>query len=213
MKPRFEDLVRIYEGQQYHEIRICGLSRKLPVVRVTDGIWIASNAQLVFGDVEFIVRVGEKLAEAISGFDPELVVVPEAKSLAIAHEVAKNLSHEVYAVARKGSKAYMDSPMEEIVESITTKEPQRLVLDEIAVKRISGKNVALIDDAISTGATIRALENLTRRANGRIACKAAVWLEGASHPLTDLTCLGTLPLFVRVDLYREMLSRYEAGQR
>lgn len=213
MIPRFEDLVRVYKGQKHHEIRTCGLSRRLPVVSVSEGIWIASNAQLVFGDVEFIVRAGEKLAEAISRFDPELLLVPEAKCVAIAHEVARNLSHDAYAVARKGTKAYMDSAIEEAVESITTKEPQRLVLDGVAIKRISGRRIALIDDAVSTGGTIRALENLTRRANGKIVCKAAVWLEGASYSPTDLVFLSTLPLFVRVDLYRGMLSRYREGRR
>ena len=191
------EFVRRYRGERYFEVEVAGLKRKLPVVNVGDGVWIASNASLVLGDVKFISVVGRELAKRIARFNPEVIVTPEAKSLAIAYEVARNLGLKRYVVARKSVKAYMQRYVVEEVKSITTREPQKLVLTEEDVEQIRGKRVCLLDDVVSTGGTIRALERLVVRAGGEVVCKAAVWLEGPWCRDMPLIYLSVLPVFVK----------------
>ena len=101
--------VLLYRGQKTYRINMLGLTRELPVVNVSEGVWIASNAELVLGDVEFIERAGESLAEKVRPFKPDVILTPEAKSIALAYEVSKRLGHRRYVIARKSVKAYMKS--------------------------------------------------------------------------------------------------------
>jgi len=188
--------VRKYSGEKKFEINIAGLKRTLPVVSVAEGVWIASNAELVLGDVEFISTVARELAGRIKQFNPEVIVTPEAKSLAIAYEVARQLGHKRYIVARKSVKAYMQGALIEEVKSITTRELQILVLSSRDASYIKGKRVCILDDVVSTGGTLRALENLVLKAGGIIACRAAVWLEGPWCKDKDIIFLSVLPVFV-----------------
>lgn len=189
-------LVREYGGESFLEIEIAGLRRSLPIVDVGNGIHIASNASLVLSDVEFISVVGRELAKKVKDFRPEIIVTPEAKSLAVACEVARNLAHKRYVVARKGVKAYMRNYIVEEVKSITTREPQLLVLSIDDVDLIRGKRVCLLDDVVSTGGTIKALERLVIKSGGSVVCRAAVWLEGPWCVDMPLTYLSMLPIFV-----------------
>lgn len=190
------ELIRPYRGERFFEIEVCGLRRKLPIVQVGEGVWIASNAELVFGDVEFISTVSEELAKRASRYKPEVLVTPEAKALALAYALSKSLGHSRYVVARKSVKAYMGEVIVEEVKSITTKEPQILVLTKDDAEKITGKRVCLFDDVVSTGGTMTALEKLVKRAGGNVVCKAAVWLEGTWYDPKDLIYLSTLPVFV-----------------
>lgn len=188
-----------YEGQDFYEIEICGLKRKLPVRKVSDGVWVASNHKLVLGsDVEFTQKVGEKLAEKLreSGKNPEVLLTAESKSLPLTYEVAKNLGHRGVAVARKSEKAYMANPVRINVKSITTSNQQKLVLDEQNQKSIKDKKVCLIDDVVSTGGTMKSLERLAEKVGAEVVCKAAVWLEGTDYQ-GDLIHLGELPVFTK----------------
>ncbi len=186
-----------YDGRDFYEIEICGLKRKLPVRRVSEDLYIASNHDLVLGcDIEFTKRVGEELAEKIkkSGKNPEVLFTAEAKALPFVYEVAKNLGHEKIAVARKSKKDYMEEPIGTKMKSITTEGEQDLVLDRANQEKIEGRRVCLIDDVVSTGKTIDTLEEFTNRLNGKVACRAAIWLEGENYS-KDLIYLDELPLF------------------
>lgn len=188
--------VIVYEGQNYYEVDIKGLKRSLPVVEVSPGIFIASDAELILGDIEFIEKVAEALSNKIMQFSPSIVITPEAKAIALAYEVSRNLRHKKFIVARKSLKAYMKKYLVEPVSSITTTEEQKLILTEEDIKLIKGKRTCIIDDVVSTGGTIKALENLVQRAEGEVVCKATIWKEGPWYNDTDLVFLSRLPVFV-----------------
>jgi adenine phosphoribosyltransferase len=191
--------VKIYRGQAHHFVKLCGLRRRLPIVEVDEDVWIASDVELILGDVEFIVRAAGMLVEKIKPFNPEVILTPEAKSIALAYEVSRLLGHKKFVVARKGVKAYMKDYVVEFVRSITTKEKQKLILTREDMKCLKGRRVCILDDVISTGGTLRVLEALARRAGGAIVCKAAVWKEGPWYGERDLIFLDVLPIFVGKD--------------
>lgn len=197
------DLVKLYENQAFYTSEICGLLRDLPIRHVDDDIWIASNHELVLCDIEFTQAVGKELASRIKEYKPDCLFTAESKSLPIVYETAKNLDHKVIAVARKSSKAYMDSYIEEEVKSITTAHPQKLVIDKENIEKISKKRVCTIDDVVSTGGTMNALKNLVSKSKGEIVCEAAVWLEGPWYK-GNLTYLSILPVFVSEKRYKAM---------
>lgn len=186
-----------YEGQKFYEISICGLKRKLPVRKVDEGVWIASNHELVLGsDPEFTEKVGREMARKIeeSEKDPEVLLTAESKSLPLTYEVARNLGHDAVAVSRKSRKAYMANLVRINVKSITTSSQQKLVLDQENKESIEGKRICLIDDVVSTGGTMKSLQKLAEKAGAKVVCRAAVWLEGKEYQ-GDLIHLGELPVF------------------
>jgi adenine phosphoribosyltransferase len=168
----------------------------LLIVGVDEGLWIASNAPLVLGDVEFISKAAELLSEKIEPFRPQVLVTAEAKSIALTYEVAKRLGLKRYVIARKKPKAYMGKYITESVKSITTKEKQSLILTEDDAENVRGKMVCILDDVISTGGTIDALVKLVTKAGGNVACKAAVWREGPWYDAKEIIFLMNLPIFV-----------------
>jgi len=188
--------ILVYRGQSHYEIEVEGLKRSLPIVEVSPGTFIASDAELILGDVEFIEKVAKALSSKIKQFSPSIVVTPEAKAIALAYEVSKNLGHKKFVVARKSLKAYMKKYLVESVSSITTTEEQKLVLADDDIDLVKGKRVCILDDVISTGGTIKALEKLVQRAKGKIVCKAAIWKEGSWYKNEDLIFLSKLPVFV-----------------
>ena len=188
--------ILVYRGQSHYEIEVEGLKRSLPIVEVSPGTFIASDAELILGDVEFIEKVAKALSSKIKQFSPSIVVTPEAKAIALAYEVSKNLGHKKFVVARKSLKAYMKKYLVESVSSITTMEEQKLVLADDDIDLVKGKRVCILDDVISTGGTIKALEKLVQRAEGKIVCKAAIWKEGSWYKNEDLIFLSKLPVFV-----------------
>lgn len=185
-----------YIGQSYYEIEIEGLKRRLPIVEVSPGTFIASDAELILGDVEFIEKAAKALANKIRHFSPNVIVTPEAKAIALAYEVSRNLGHKKFVVARKSLKAYMKKYLVESVKSITTAEKQEIILADDDIELIKGRRVCILDDVVSTGGTIKALEKLVQRAEGEIVCKAAIWKEGSWYKDEDLIFLSKLPVFV-----------------
>ena len=192
----------------WYTTNVCGLTRKLPIVKVNEDTWIASNAELVFGcDIEFTEVVGRELALRLKSYNVECLLVPEVKGIPIAYVVARNLNHKTFAVARKSIKSYMEEPIiREKVTSITTKSAQNLVLDRVNIDRIKNKKVAVIDDVVSTGGTIKASKNLLSKANARLVCGAVVWIEGPDYKGKDVIYLDKLPIFVTKEKY-ELLTR------
>ena len=174
-----------------YEMDICGLKRDLPICKVTDDLYI--GAFVMFGDVELTVHCAAELLKKAPEYD--YLLAPEAKSIPLLYEMARQSGAEKYFVARKGAKAYMSDTFEVSVRSITTMHVQKLVLDKADAELIRGKRMLILDDVISTGESLHATEELVRQAGGIIAGKMAVLAEGEAYDRDDIIVLGKLPLF------------------
>ena len=175
----------------YYTIDIAGMKRDLKLFPVNDDLQIA--AFVLFGDVEITEHSAAKLLELAPDFD--LIVTAEAKSIPLAYEMARQAGQNDYIVARKGVKIYMDDVLSVNVKSITTENVQTLFLGKDEAQRIKGKRILVLDDVISTGDSLHAIENLVLAAGGDIVGKMAVLAEGAAYDREDITVLGKLPLF------------------
>jgi len=173
-----------------YEIDIAGMKRSLPLCPVTDDLYI--GAFVMFGDVELTQHAAGELLRRAGEFD--LIVAPEAKSIPLAYEMSRQ-SGIPYVIARKKAKAYMTGVFEVTVQSITTAGEQTLIIDTADAEKIRGKRIAVVDDVISTGESLRATEELVRQAGGQIVAKLAVLAEGDAADRPDLTVLAPLPLF------------------
>ena len=174
-----------------YEIDIAGLKRDLPLCKVTDDLYI--GAFVMFGDVEVTVHAAAELLKRAPEYD--YIIAPEAKSIPLLYEMARQSGAEKYFLARKGPKAYMSGVFEVAVKSITTMSIQKLVIDTADAEMIRGKRMLIVDDVISTGESLHAMEELVTRAGGIIAGKMAVLAEGAAQDRDDIIYLAPLPLF------------------
>jgi adenine phosphoribosyltransferase len=148
---------------------------------------------IMFSDVEMTVRCAGELLKKVPEFD--VILTAEAKGIPLAYEMARQ-SEKNYIVARKMSKLYMEQPVQIEVQSITTESKQRLYLDSNEVEMLRGKNILIVDDVISTGGSLYALERLVSIANGHIAAKATVLAEGVAADRSDIIFLEKLPVFL-----------------
>ena len=174
-----------------YEMDIAGLKRELPLCRVTDDLYI--GAFVMFGDVELTVHCAAELLKRAPEYD--YIIAPEAKAIPLLYEMARQSGAEKYFLARKGAKAYMTGVFEVEVRSITTMHIQKLVIDTADAELIKGKRMLIIDDVISTGESLHAMEELVTRAGGIIAGKMAFLAEGDAYNRSDIITLGKLPLF------------------
>ena len=174
-----------------YEMDIAGLKRELPVCKVTDDLYIA--AFVIFGDVELTVHSAEKLLERAPEYD--YLIAPEAKAIPLVYEMARQSGANKYFVARKKAKAYMQGVFSVDVKSITTDAVQTLILDQTDAELIRGKRMLIIDDVISTGESLYAVEQLVEKCGGIVAGRMAVLAEGAAADRSDIICLAPLPLF------------------
>jgi adenine phosphoribosyltransferase len=179
---------------EYYTITVAGLRRRLPVIRISDHLAIASFVML--GDTELIERTAQALYEhpALPRYDIDILVCPEAKAIPLTHVLAELLQVN-YIVVRKSQKSYMKNPVIEKVKSITTAGEQFLVLDGIDVEKIRGRNVCIVDDVVSTGGSLKGLESLLTKVGCKVIAKAAVLLEEAGYSGEDLIYLEKLPIF------------------
>ena len=174
-----------------YTIKVAGLTRHLPICKVNDSLSI--GAFVIFGDVELTVRC----AEALLAIAPEhdYMISPEAKSIPLIYEMARQSGINRYFLARKSPKLYMRGVFESDVVSITTAHPQKLYLDLDDAEFMRGKRILIIDDVISTGESIQAVEDLVKKAGGIVAGKMAILAEGDARQRTDIRFLEPLPLF------------------
>lgn len=177
---------------KYYTIKIAGIEKNLEMFPVSDKLDIA--AFIIFDDVELTVKGCEELLEKVPEFD--CVLTPEAKSIPIAYEMARQ-SGKPYVIARKGVKVYMRNPLEVTVNSITTKNEQKLFLGETEVNKIKGKRVLIVDDVISTGESLAAVRELVAKAGGIEAAACAFLAEGDAADRKDIIFLEKLPLFFK----------------
>ena len=174
-----------------YEMDIAGLKRDLPICPVSDDLSI--GAFVMFGDVELTVHCAAELLKLAPEYD--YLIAPEAKAIPLLYEMARQSGAEKYFLARKGAKAYMSGVFEVEVKSITTAAVQKLVIDTADAELIRGKRMLILDDVISTGESLRAMETLVTEAGGIIAGKMAVLAEGDAIKRDDIIVLGPLPLF------------------
>lgn len=174
-----------------YEMDIAGLKRDLPLCRVTDDLYI--GAFVMFGDVELTVHCAAELLKRAPEYD--YLIAPEAKAIPLLYEMARQSGAEKYFLARKGAKAYMTGVFEVEVRSITTMHIQKLAIDTADAEMIKGKKILIVDDVISTGESLHAMEELVNRAGGIIAGKMAVLAEGDAKDRDDIITLAPLPLF------------------
>lgn len=176
---------------KYYEMTIAGLKRRLPIVRIKPGLSIASF--VVLGDCEIVTAAAPLIAQKLPEID--FIMTAEAKGIPLVNEVCRVLGHPRYIVARKSVKSYMTDPVEISVDSITTQRAQSLYLDKNDAELIKGKKVALLDDVISTGESLRAMEELAKKAGAIVVAKAAILAEGDAADRDDIIYLEKLPLF------------------
>lgn len=175
---------------KFYKLKVAGLERELPICPLNENLYIAGF--VMFSDVELTVNCAKELIKKIPEHD--VIVTAESKGIPLAYEMAKQLN-EKYIVARKMNKLYMQSPIHVEVKSITTEKLQVLYLDSLEADYLTGKRVLIVDDVISTGESLRALETLVNSAGGKIVGKAAVLAEGDAADRDDIIFLEKLPLF------------------
>ena len=185
--------ILLYGGNKImtYEMDIAGLKRDLTICPVTDDLSI--GAFVMFGDVELTVHCAAELLKLAPEYD--YLIAPEAKAIPLLYEMARQSGAEKYFLARKGAQAYMSGVFEVEVKSITTAAVQKLVIDTADAEMIRGKRMLILDDVISTGESLRAMETLVTEAGGIIAGKMAVLAEGDAINRDDIIVLGPLPLF------------------
>ena len=174
-----------------HPMTIAGLKRELPICRVTDDLYI--GAFVIFGDVELTVACAKALLEKAPEYD--YIITAESKGIPLAYEMARQAGDEKWLLARKGAKLYMQNVFSVEVKSITTDHVQKLYLDGADAALMQGKRILIVDDVISTGESLRALEALVEMAGGQIVGRMAILAEGDAQSREDLIYLEKLPVF------------------
>ena len=175
-----------------HRMTIAGVMRDLPICKVTDDLYI--GAFIMFGDAEITVACAkELLARAPKEYD--YLLTAEAKSIPLIHEMARQSGASEYFVARKGMKVYLTDAIHVSVHSITTQHEQELYLSGADAEMIRGKRILIVDDVISTGESLQAMEALVAQAGGTVTGRMAVLAEGAAQKRSDIKFLAPLPVF------------------
>ncbi|MBR7147739.1 MAG: adenine phosphoribosyltransferase [Firmicutes bacterium] len=175
----------------FYELKVAGLTRQLPIVAVSEELAIASFVML--GDCEMVTAAAPLVAQRLPEVD--YLVTAEAKGIPLVQEMARVMGMKTYIVARKSEKAYMENTISSTLVSITTQKPQTLYLDGKDGALLKGKRVAVVDDVISTGESLRALEELMKACGANVVAKAAVLAEDKAADRDDIIFLGKLPLF------------------
>lgn len=175
----------------YYTMTVAGLERNLPICPVSDTLSIAGF--VIFGDPELTVACAKELLAKAPEYD--YIITAEAKGIPLAHEMARQAGDARYILARKAPKLYMRDVFSVSVHSITTAKEQRLHLDGEDAARMKGKKILIVDDVISTGESLKALETLVEEAGGEICGRMAILAEGDAQERPDLIYLEKLPLF------------------
>lgn len=176
-----------------YTMNIAGLRRDLPLCKITDDLYI--GAFICFGDAEITVACAREMLKLLEPGSYDYLFTAEAKSIPLIHEMARQSGASKYFIARKGPKAYMPDPICVEDQSITTAGTQKLYLGRDDADLICGKRIVLMDDVISTGGSLLAMEALVKMAGGTVVDRIAVLAEGDAAERTDIKFLEKLPLF------------------
>ena len=177
--------------KRFYEMEIAGVKRALPLCKLNDELYI--GAFVMFGDVELTVACAKALLEIAPEYD--YLITAEAKGIPLCYEMARQHHDETYFIARKKPKLYMTGVLDVTVRSITTEGEQHLYLDTAEAEQMKGKRVLIVDDVVSTGESLNAVEQLVRAAGANIVGKLCVLAEGDAQGRADIGYLNPLPLF------------------
>ena len=175
----------------YYKMNIAGCERKLPLCPINDDLSI--GAFVIFGDPELTTACAQALLDKAPEYD--YLISAEAKGIPLVHEMARLAGNQKYFLARKSPKLYMTGVLEVNVRSITTAKEQKLYFDKADAELMKGKRVLIIDDVISTGESLRAIEKLVHCAGGVVCGKMTILAEGEAQEREDIIYLEKLPLF------------------
>ena len=174
-----------------YKMNIAGLDRALPLCPLNDDLQI--GAFVIFGDPELTTACAKALLAKAPEYD--YAITAESKGIPLVHEMARLDGNRKYFLARKKPKLYMDGVFEVTVRSITTEGEQKLYLDGADAKLMKGKKILIVDDVISTGESLSALEQLVEAAGGVICGRMTILAEGDAARRDDIIYLEELPLF------------------
>lgn len=174
-----------------YRMQVAGLWRELPICPLNENLSIAGF--VIFGDQELTVACARELLARAPEYD--YIITAEAKGIPLGHEMARQSGAKKYFLARKAPKLYMTGVFSSTVQSITTKGEQTLYLDVADAELMKGKRILIVDDVISTGESLKALEALVEKAGGIVVGKMAILAEGDAQDRKDLIYLEKLPLF------------------
>ena len=174
-----------------YEMRVAGLTRALPLCPISDTLMI--GAFVIFGDVELTCACARDLLKIAPEFD--YMVAPEAKAIPLIHEMARQSGRNGYFLVRKAPKLYMDGVFEAVDRSITTQGEQKLYMDGADAAKMKGRRILILDDVISTGGSLAAVESLVDQAGGHVVGRMAILAEGDAAKRQDILFLERLPLF------------------
>ena len=177
--------------QKYYRMKIAGVERDLPICPLNENLMIAGF--VIFGDPEITTACSKALLDKAPEYD--YLISAEAKGIPLVHEMARLAGNQKYFLARKAPKLYMTGVFEVVVKSITTENVQKLYLDKADADLMKGKRILIVDDVISTGESLRAVEELVKLAGGEIVGKMAILAEGDATERDDIIYLEKLPLF------------------
>ena len=179
-------------NRQVHSIEIAGVKRDLPLFEIKPGLKIAILN--ILGDTELVQACARELGKKLKGVDYDILVTAEAKSIPLAYALSVE-TNKPYVVLRKAYKPYMGDVLKAETLSITTGQPQVLILDEKDRHVILNKKVVIVDDVISTGSTLQGMRMILEKANANIVAEAAILTEGDRAQWMHILSLGHLPLF------------------
>lgn len=174
-----------------YKLTIAGIDCTLPLCPLNDDLYI--GAFVMFGQIDLTVACAKELLKLVPEYD--CIITAEAKGIPLAYEMSRQSGDRTYVVARKNKKLYMNGIFEVDVQSITTEGSQHLYLGGDEAEYIKGKRILIVDDVISTGASVKAVEHLVEQAGGTVVGKATVLAEGVAADRGDIIFLNRLPLF------------------
>ena len=174
-----------------YEMHVAGLTRQLPICKVSDELYI--GAFVIFGDCELTMACAKELLARAPEYD--YMLTAESKGIPLVYEMARTAGDKKWILARKAPKLYMKDVVTVEVKSITTAAQQRLCLDGEDAALMKGKRILIVDDVISTGESLHALEELVEAVGGKIAGRMAILAEGEAQERKDIIYLEKLPVF------------------
>ena len=175
-----------------YTVEVAGLKRDLRLFEIKPGLRIAILN--ILGDTEFVRACAVELAKKLAAMEYDVLVTAEAKSIPLAHALAEE-TKKPYVVLRKTYKPYMGEALKAETLSITTGQPQVLILDEKDIEMMKGKKAVILDDVISTGSTLQGMRMILDKAGTSVAAEAAIFTEGDRAKWMHIVALGHLPLF------------------
>jgi adenine phosphoribosyltransferase len=178
--------------RETYTVEIAGLKRDLRLFKIKPGLKIAILN--ILGDTELVQACAKELAEKLKSVEYDLLVTAEAKSIPLAHALSVE-TKKPYVVLRKTYKPYMGDALKAETLSITTGQPQVLILDEKDIEMMKGKKVVIVDDVISTGSTLQGMRMVLDKAEASVVGETAIFTEGDRAQWTHILSLGHLPLF------------------